>query len=654
MKIDKAELLSNLKADLRAAERLKLDNDSKIASWRDQYEGKPYGNEQKGKSSIVSRDIKRQIEWQHASIVDPFVSSTDIIRCTPVTYEDEPAARQNELLLNTQFCRKFDRFNFVSKGIRVLATEGTLVVQVGWDYEDEEVEVEVDTVVYDEYGQPTFVKELTTEVVVKRNQPTARVCRNEDVFIDPTCMDDLDNAQFFIHRYESDLSTLRKDGRYKNLKKLARAYANTDNDFTPEDETDFRFQDEPRKKLVVYEYWGNYDLDGDGIAEAIVCAWVGSTIIRLETSPYPDGKPPFIVVPYNPTPFRMHGEADAELIGDNQKVKTAIIRGMMDNMAQSNNGQVGMRKGALDSVNRARFLRGSNFEFNGSANEFWQGSYNAIPGSVFDVLGLMNNDTESLTGVKSFSTGITGKSLGVSATAARGALDATQIRRTHIVQNIAENLIKPLMRKWMAYNAVFLSDEEVVRVTNDEYISVRRDDLSGYIDIEISVSTAEDDAAKAEELAFLLQTVGPNEDAGVRRLIMADIMDLKRMPDKARILREYQDEPDPVAEEFRQLELERMKADIEFTYARAEAMRKGLITVDANAGLAAAKAELDAVRARKVESEIDMLDLDFLRKDEDVEGKLKAYELEQKRLHDLDVLAFQLQNGDRNLGVSRK
>ena len=90
--------------------------------------------------------------------------------------------------------------------------------------------------------------------------------------------------------------------------------------------------------MVVYEYWGNYDIDEDGIAEPIVCAWVGNTIIRLQSNPYPDQKPPFIVVPFNAIPFQMHGESLASVIGDNQKVKTAIVRGVIDNMAQSNNG----------------------------------------------------------------------------------------------------------------------------------------------------------------------------------------------------------------------------------------------------------------------------------------------------------------------------
>ena len=206
----------------------------------------------------------------------------------------------------------------------------------------------------------------------------------------------------------------------------------------------------------------------------------------------------------------------------------------------------------------------------------------------------------------------------------------------------------------MSYNAVFLSEEEVVRVTNDEYVPIRRDDLSGNIDIEIAVSTAEDNAAKAEELSFLLQTVGPSEDPSIRRELMADILELMRMPDKAKRLREFEQEPDPFQEAMQQLEIEKKKADIEMTLAKAEALRKGFITIDSNAALTQAKTELDMARARKVDSETDMLDLNFLMQDEDIEGKRKAYELDQKRLHDLDILAFQAQYGDRNLGVSRK
>ena len=177
------------------------------------------------------------------------------------------------------------------------------------------------------------------------------------------------------------------------------------------------------------------------------------------------------------------------MISDNQKIKTAITRGIIDNMNQSNNGMIGIKKGALDPGNREKFMKGKPFEFNGSPNDFWQGSFNNIHGSAFDMLALMNNEIESITGIKSFSGGITGSALGGTATGARGALDATSTRRLNIVRNIAENLVKPLMRKWMAYNSEFLEESEVVRITNEEFVEVRRDDLAGKIDIDITVST---------------------------------------------------------------------------------------------------------------------------------------------------------------------
>ena len=653
--INHGKILNALKADLKAAERLKADNDTKIAQWRSEYDGKPYGNEVKGKSSIVSRDIKKQSEWQHASLVDPFVSTAEIVRCHPITYEDTAAARQNELLLNTQFCRKFDRYNFMSKAVKVLDMEGTVVVQTGWDFESKVVTRLVDVVKIAEGGIEYVEQEEVEEHITIRNQPTARICRNEDVFLDPTCMDDLDKAQFVIYRYETDISTLKKDGRYKNLERLSKSGASSDQDpdYDAEDTTVFKFEDEPRKKLLVYEYWGNYDVDGDGIAEAIVCSWTSDIVIRMETNPYPDGKPPFLVVPFNSVPFRLNGEANAELIGDNQKVKTAVIRGIMDNMAQSTNGQVGIRKGALDPTNKNRYLQGRNFEFNGTPQDFWQGSYNSIPGSAFDVLGLMNNEIESLTGVKSFSGGITGSSLGPSATAARGALDATAVRRMNIVRNIAENLVKPLLRKWLAYNAVFLEEEEVIRVTNEEFVPVRRDDLEGRIDIDIAVSTAEDNAAKSQELSFLLQTIGPNEDPKIRRDIMADILELMRMPDQAKRMRDYDPKPDPIQQRLQELEilrLEREIAKLDSDIAYNDARTRQAV---ADAGLTTTKVGTEEAKARKTHSEADNLDMGFLQTDEGVDEQRKAAEFERERLHELDMVILQKRLGDKNLGVPR-
>ena len=663
-KINKNEILKNLKADMKEAERLQREWFIKREEWSSQTKGAPYGNEVDGKSKIVSKDIKKQLEWMLPSITDPFLSTSDVIKCNPVTYEDGKSARQNELLLNTQFCRKFNRYNFIMKATKVLVTEGSVVIQTGWDYEEEEFEAEVEVINVDENGMEFVDTEISMQTNVIRNQPTAVVCRNEDIFIDPTCMDDMEKCQFVIHRYESSLNALKQDGRYENLDKVEAAQYNLTNDpqYLREDQTYFEFKDKPRKKFVVHEYWGNYDIDGDGIAEPIVCAWVGNTLIRLESNPYPDKKPPFVIVPFSAVPFHMFGEALAETIGDNQKIKTAITRGMVDNMAKSNNAVVATRKGALDPVNRKKFLKGENFEFNGTPGDFWQGSYNQLPSSAFDMLNLQNNEIESQTGVKSFSGGISGNALGSTATGARGALDATATRRLNLVRNMSENMIKPIMRKWMAYNAEFLEEEEVIRITNDEYVPIRRDDLAGKIDIDISISTSEDNAAKSQELSFLLQTVGPSEDPSIRREIMAQIMDLMRMPEQAKKIRDYQPPVDPVQQKMQELQIAKLEAEIEKIRADAANKLASSVENEADRDEKLAQAELKRAQARKLMSEADNLDLDFLKKDEMVDEQTanerdqmqydrKMQEKQFDRLHTLEVMQRQIDNRDTNIGV---
>lgn len=669
IKINKKELLSALKKDLQAASTFREDEDIKIARRVSEYQGKPYGNEQKGKSAIVSLDIKRQSEWAHAALVDPFVGATDVIKCTPVTWEDREAARQNELLLNTQFCRQFDRYNFMTNAIKVLDMEATCVIQTGWEYEDEKIMVDREVVAVDEYtGEEYIAIEKIEETKVLTNRPTAVVRRNEDVYVDPTCMGDHDKMQFVIVRYETDLSTLKQDGRYKNLDKIqvGSEDANSHDDYETKYSkvSSFTFEDNPRKKMVMYEYWGNYDINDDGIAEPIVCAWVGSTVIRLELNPYPDKKPPFIIVPFNKIPFEIYGESNADLISDNQKIKTAITRGIIDNMNQSNNGMIGIKKGALDPGNREKFMKGKPFEFNGSPNDFWQGSFNNIPGSAFDMLALMNNEIESITGIKSFSGGITGSSLGGTATGARGALDATSTRRLNIVRNIAENLVKPLMRKWMAYNSEFLEESEVVRITNEEFVEVRRDDLAGKIDIDITVSTQEDNAARAQELGFLLQTLGSALPFDMTRMIMAEIAKLSKLPTLEKSILEYKQEPDPIQQKMQELELAKLEAEIQ--RLKADAMHKIASSQENEADREEkmAQAQLKRAQARKAESEADMVDLNFMKADEQideqnaVEKELMKFEMEMERkqfdaLHQLRVINEQVKAKDKNIGVGK-
>jgi len=610
----KVQLLKAFKADLDAADTLRLETVANVESWKKAYNGDPYGNEQTGKSALVSRDIKRQDEWQHASVKDPFVADSDIVKAAPVTFEDRAAAEQAQLVLNHQFTMQFSRYRFMTNVVKLLSSEGTVIVKTSWAYEDKEFEEEIPVYMADPLsGQPRQVRTKTVKrLKVLVNKPDAELCRIEDIYMDPTAQGDIDKAQFVIHRYESDLSSLKRAKKYKNLKKVAIGMADKSSsdsraDYDPEDESEFVFQDQARKKLVVYEYWGNYDIEGTGIAVPIQATWVNDTLILLGSNPYPDQKIPFLIVANNSIPFQLYGEANAELIGDNQKISTAIKRGLIDNMANSNNAQKGIRTGALDKLNKKRFLNNKNFEYNGTKEDFFDGNYNQIPQSVFQVLELVNNETESITGVKGFAGGIQGKGLGSTARAAGGVLDAVSVRRLDIVRNIAENLIKPLMRKWMAYNSEFLTPEEVMRITNTQFIQPDLDNVEGTVDIQIEVSTAEDNSSKAQELSFLLQTLGQGMDAAMKNLLMGQIAKLHRMPDLAKQLEEYEPQPDPYVEQMKQLEMRKLESEIEERQSRS---RENAVDIRAKM----ARAILDEARAKQIGADTDMKDLDYIEK----------------------------------------
>ena len=627
--ITEARLLSNLKADFTASKLLRNELDQKIARWKSEYNAEPYGNEVNGRSKLVSRDIKKQSEWQHAALIEPFVSTPDIIKANPVTSEDAEIAPKIEVLLNTQFCRQFSRYNFMTKALKVLDQEGTVVIRTGWEYEEKVVEVQEDREIPNPDYQraieavnqgitdPSILQGIEPTLITKvrvrktkpvKNHPTAMVCRNEDIFIDPTCQDDMDKCQFVIYRYETDMTTLKQAGIYKNLDKIKIPTGLTgtnDTEYITEDSTSFRFSDTARKKIVVHEYWGNYDINGDDIAEPIVCTWIDNTIIRLEDNPFPDKKPPFLIVPFSAIPFKLYGESNAELLSDIQKIKTAIYRGFIDNMALSNNGQKGIKKGSLDEYNKQRFLNGENFEFNHYASDFFIGNFNELPSSIFNVLTLMNNEAESITGVASFNTGINGNALGSTATSIRGAIDSASTRRLNIVRNISENLVKPLLRKWLAYDAMFLDEESQYRITNDTFVYLKRDDLGANIDIDLSISTSDDNRAKAQELAFVLQTVGPSEDPRLRKILMAQIAQLYRMPDLAKMIMDYKPEPDPMAEQMQQLQMQLLQAEIANTQAKA-----GENTVDQD--VKRAKVQTELAKAKSLNSMADKTDLDYV------------------------------------------
>lgn len=631
---------------------------------------KPEHSKLKTKSTYVSKLVRKQCEWRYPSLSEPFLSTQDLFKVTPMTAMDVLAAKQNELLINNQFNTKIDRVQFFDTYVRAAVNHGSVVVKTTWKEkrrkvtrdvpkynfivaEDQNQEAEIaawldmfendpdkfEQLVTPEWEEainitmsdgrpiyPILVETVKEKVeVVVANHPVLEVCNYRHVIIDPTCKGKIENAKFIIHVFETCIADLKADGRYKNLEYVniasgdpladADGYSNTPL-------VSFRFNDEARKKLVAYEYWGYRDIDGSGLLTPIVATWVGNTLIQLEESPYEDGSLPFVVVPYMPVEESVYGEADAELLEDNQKVISAISRGMIDLMGKSANAQTGMRKDALDVTNRAKFQRGEDFEVNPNTDVTTvalQLKYPEIPHSAQFMIEAHTQEAEALTGVKSFSTtGISGAALGSTATGVRSAMDATAKRDSDILRRLGEGLIK-IGRKILQMNAMFLDQEEVIRITDEEYVPIKKDDLTGSFDLNLTISTAEADNQKAEELSFMLQTTAQFIGPELTQVILSEIARLRKMPELAKKIKEFQPQPDPLAQRKAELEIALLEAQVQNELASA--MKK-----EADAGLAPVQAETELAKQRKLATEADLNDLDFV---EQERGVKQARDLEK-------------------------
>ena len=159
-------------------------------------------------------------------------------------------------------------------------------------------------------------------------------------------------------------------------------------------------------------------------------------------------------------------------------------------------------------------------------------------------------------------------------------------------------------RKIIAMNGAFLDEEEIVRVTNEEFVPIRRDDLAGNIDLRLTVSTAEEDNQKVQTTAFLLQTIAQSLDPKLSQMLLSDLFKHHKQPDLAKRIEEYEPQPDPLEQELKRLEIEEKKAEINERNARALERQ--------------AQAQLDLAKARQVNSDADMSDLNFIEQESGV------------------------------------
>jgi len=617
---EKEPLISDLKGDLEYARQENTDQRANVEGWLAlrNATGNESGKKSKlpGRSSVQPKLIRKHNEWRYPALSEPFLNDYKVFTINPRTFEDKVASVQNQLVLNYQFDTKMHKVAFIDKFVRKTVDEGTCIIRVGWNRTTERVMVE--KIKYDYYPlndpeqlailaqatqmfmedpdafemnmdipdslkasveysaenrTPVYALENGVEQVyedkIVANHPSVKIINVENFFIDPSCEGNWEEAQFMIHTYESTKSELLKRKIYSNLdavnwsQNAIKSKLGDPDHKSNSPQIDARLNTD-KVKVLVYEYWGLYDIHGTGEMVPIVVTFIGDTIIQMQENPFPDRKFPFVIVPYMPIDGSTFGEADASLLQDNQRILGAVTRGVIDLLGRSANGQTGYAKGFLDTLNRQRFGTGQDFEFNPNADPriaIQQMTYPDVPQSAMLVIQNQNQEAEGLSGVKSFSTGITGDAFGKVAKNTGAVLDAAGQREMSILRRLAEGM-RQIGNKMISMNAKFMEKKEVIRITNGEFVEIRKEDLAGNFDLICDIASAQADELKSQDLGMVMQTIGPDMDPGLRGVIMAEIFELKRMPELAQQVRSYQPQPDPMQVKMQELQIALLEAQI--------------------------------------------------------------------------------------------
>ncbi len=91
--------------------------------------------------------------------------------------------------------------------------------------------------------------------------------------------------------------------------------------------------DDANRKVLYIESYAKIDYDGDGIAELSRFCTAGNHHKLLHHSPV--NELPFIVFNGYPEPHIWKGQSVADLLMDVQKIKSAVLRNMLDSLAKS-------------------------------------------------------------------------------------------------------------------------------------------------------------------------------------------------------------------------------------------------------------------------------------------------------------------------------
>ena len=470
---DNQQVMYGRVKDWRETIYLKEPNGSSTDVWTGKY-----------KSIMKMKDIEKVIESSIPSIVEPFVSDEELISVG--SKGGEAGSMIVETLLNEQWNKEIDSLDFMTDLARVVQSDGTAIVKVGW----------------------------------RDNNPSVEVIPFEECFIDPSART-VNDIKFVIQARRVQIQDIIDNtdwyGKwtYEELSGIVSSEATNNDRYTGNDnsgyDSNFNYEDGLRQYVDLYEYYGEMEVDGE--VKPIVGIFSGSMLLNVMDSPYPDSwyGIPFDLAQYTKRPFSIYGDSVAELIRDYQSIRTGFMRAILENAQNANSNQKWNKKGALDVMNKKKMMTGLDFETNVDPERaIVQGEFNQVNPSVFQIMEQMKVEQEELTGIGRLNSGLDPRALnsGTSATAARLVQTNADKRLLMIVRNIA-SMMKRVFSKMLDLNMMML-EPTVINVYGENIVIDRNMLIGSKYNLEVSVNTAGTKDAQNQNILMMVQQLQGN------------------------------------------------------------------------------------------------------------------------------------------------
>lgn len=516
----------------------------------DAYMGKPYGNELEGRSQVVMSDVADTIEWIMPSLMKVFFGGTTVAELTPQGPEDELPAKLMQEKINFDVQKGMNGYLILHDWFKDALLGKYGVTKYWWETDEKRKpedyeglnQAEYDTLIQEEDYEVDKVEEIIVQEAIedelvfypavvsynvsgfrvkKISKPMAKVVPPGEFIFDIETNSTISESEFCAHKRRVHKNYLSK---YNISEHEADQQIET---FKAEDLVkDARFEDLGGQNFVIDEndedfvyiyecYMNDYSKKGDKIPMKVVI--YGDMVLEAEENTY--GAPPFCGLTTVRIPHRAAGLSMAEMVADLQKLKTALMRAILDNIYYQNNG--------IDIVNPYRINMDDVIDRNEPGAK-WRTLYDVDPNTVFasknptplsqqtfQLLETVEEIKEKRTGVTSYNQGLDSKSLNKTATGISQIMGAAQQRMELIARTFAETGVKDLFQAFVDMNLEYFDSEVNVRI-NDEWQTINPEALDGEFDLSIDVGVGTgSQEVQVSQLINMINVSSPGMQMGV-------------------------------------------------------------------------------------------------------------------------------------------